>query len=185
MKTIKLYLKKRILLSSAIIYWLLLQNIAVSQSNYILGGSNSDMLNLNTKVGVGTFPIAKFQVRVNGNYLSYPVFRTVLYPSIGDSIGFIDHLRYIGRQLYGIYESSPSGLLNYFQDPVQVCKIILSQGTSNNAKINLESGANYLDFNLAPSWPSQDPSTPLTVYPTGITVRSNLIYGFPVCRWRY
>ena len=35
-----------------------------------------------------------------------------------------------------------------------------------------------MDFNLAPSWPSQDPSTPITVYPTAVTVRGNLITNY-------
>jgi hypothetical protein len=147
------------------------------RSQYLLKvGGTTQYYDYNSNLGIGTTsPGAKLHVRATNGFSLQPVLKTELFnnPLLGSQLGVVENLVLVGGQNYGIYETSSNGLLNYFQDPLQIGSLFTISNNNTNPSINTGWGIDSIVVNMQSSLPGI--SHPLTIYPSGIRVKGSLV----------
>ena len=156
-------------------------NMIKSQTSYLqVGTASSPFINGsgNLLIGSGfTTPYTNYsKLHVRSNTLSSQPFSNIEYWSLGAQQASIQNFVSVGMQSYGIYEtSSITGLMNYFQDPVKMGNVQIYKGSLSTSSILVNPEVTTLNFIFNPLPITGDPFFPLSIYQTGIRVRTNLI----------
>lgn len=143
--------------------------------------SNGNLLlgNGNLLIGNGfTTPYtnySKLHVKSTTNFTTHPLVNTEVW-NLGYQRASIQNLVQIGMSYYGIYQiSTNTNLINYFQDPVKMGNVTIGNYNTSASKIYTGPYIDSLKFIMDPLNPTGDPVFPLTIYPSGIRVRTNLV----------
>jgi len=120
-------------------------------------------------LGIGIFPAnARLHVRTTG-FPNQPLFNTEIWGTFTEEMASIQHFVTKGLTQYAIYQSDPAelGLLNYFQDPLQIGYIKIGND-QNKTKFETSYETESIIFKMWTSAPN--PFYPLKIVPFGISV---------------
>jgi len=149
--------------------------VSAVQAQYLLkqGDLPTIYYDLNGNLGVGTTsPTSRFHIRSTTGFPEQPLLRLDV-GTLGISLGSVQSCFTENGQNYGIYQTSSSGMVNYFKDNVVISKSFIGDDGEGNQQISLDRYVPF--FKFAFNTTSGPTTFPLVINAQGIQVSSKLV----------